>query len=162
MTILMTKPRLLLAICGAATVSACATQQIPNTQVEDTAQNREVVEFVEEYRIAVEQRDTAKLLALASRDYFDDMGTPGGEDDIDYPTLEAGLQRLREEILGARYQISYRGVTYASTERVLVDVLYTGWFKVDTPDGTQWRRRLEPHRLVLGREAEEYKILSGM
>jgi hypothetical protein len=45
---------------------------------------------------------------------------------------------------------------------MLVDLLYTGWFKVNTPDGPQWRRRLEPHRIVVAREDGNLRILSGM
>ena len=117
---------------------------------------------MEKYRKAVEDRDIGTLLSMTSRFYFDDMGTPQGEDDVDYDALQAGLQRLRQEVLGARYQISYRNVTFTDTQKVLVDLLYTGWFKVSTPDGEQWRRRLSPHRIVLAREDHGYKILSGM
>ena len=117
---------------------------------------------MERYRSAVEQRDAATLLRMASLSYYDDMGTPTGEDDVDYDALKAGLARLHNEVISARYQISYRGLTYVSDHRMLVDLLYTGWFKVNTPDGPQWRRRLEPHRIVLAREDGALKILSGM
>jgi len=140
----------------------CAHETIPNTRIEDNASNREVVDFVEKYRKAVEARDIATLMGLASRDYFDDMGTPSGKDDVDYDTLKAGLVRLRQEVIDARYQISYRGLSYMPNERVLVDLLYTGWFKVNTSEGPEWRRRLEPHRIVLAREARDYRIVSGM
>lgn len=143
-------------------LSACEPALIPNTRIEDTGDNREVVEFIEKYRKAIETRNTAALLALASEDYFDDMGTPGGQDDIDYDGLKQVLQRLREEVLGARYQISYRAVTYDTETRVLVDMLYTGWFRINTADGPVWRRRLEPHRIVLARQDGNYRILSGM
>ncbi|MDD9940898.1 MAG: hypothetical protein OXU20_07680 [Myxococcales bacterium] len=147
---------LLLSLLG------CTKETIPNTYVEDTKANREVIEFVEKYRVAVEKRDVGALIDMASHNYFDDMGTPGGDDDIDYAGLKSGLAQLRQELLAARYQISYRGLSYAANNRVLVDVLYTGWFRVETADGAQWRRRLEPHRLVLAREGTEFKILSGM
>jgi hypothetical protein len=140
----------------------CSHETIPNTRVEDNASNREVVDFVEKYRKAVESRDIATLMALASRDYFDDMGTPTGNDDVDYETLKVGLVRIRQEIIDARYQISYRGLTYMPNDRVLVDLLYTGWFKVNTSEGPQWRRRLEPHRIVIAREDRDYRIVSGM
>ncbi|MEY4582694.1 MAG: hypothetical protein RL701_7397 [Pseudomonadota bacterium] len=143
-------------------LAACETTMIPNTHVEDTRQNREVVDFVEKYRGAIETRNTAALLGLASPNYFDDMGTPAGQDDIDYDGLKAGLARLREEVLGARYQISYRSVTYDTEQRVLVDMLYTGWFRVNGGEGPTWKRRLEPHRIVLAREDGQYRILSGM
>ena len=140
----------------------CAHQNIPNTHVEDTSENREVIEFVEKYRKAVEDRDVGTLLRMSSRFYFDDMGTPTGDDDVDYDGLKLALERMRQNVLAARYQISYRGLTYTPNDRVLVDLLYTGWFKVETADGTQWRRRLEPHRIVLAREDGRLMILSGM
>ena len=159
--------QLVTAILGIALIAAvllgCAAKTIPNTRVPDTSENREVLDFVEKYRKAVEERDIGALLQMTSRDYFDDMGTPQGEDDVDYDTLQVGLQRLRQDVLGARYQISYRAVTFTDdNHKVLVDLLYTGWFKVATPDGEQWRRRLEPHRIVLAREDRGLKIVSGM
>jgi hypothetical protein len=141
---------------------ACEPTLIQNTRVEDNSQNREVLDFVERYRKNVETRNTPGLLAMASVNYFDDMGTPAGKDDIDYDGLKAALQRMRQEVLGARYQISYRAVTFDSQQRVLVDMLYTGWFRINTADGPEWRRRLEPHRIVMAREDGQYRILSGM
>lgn len=149
------------AVIALTAISGCATTTIPNTRVEDTTENREVLDFLEQYRLAVEARDVGKLIRLASESYFDDMGTPGGTDDIDYDGLREGLSALPEEVLAARYQISYRDVTYLE-DRVLVDVRYTAWFRVNTPEGPQWERRLEPHRLVIAREDGAYRILSGM
>jgi hypothetical protein len=140
----------------------CNHKNIPNTRVEDTEANREVIDFVEKYRHAVEERDVAVLLHMASEFYYDDMGTPTGEDDVDYDALKAALGRLRSDVIAARYQISYRGLTYVTDQRMLVDLLYTGWFKVNTPDGPQWRRRLEPHRIVVAREDGNLRIVSGM
>jgi hypothetical protein len=149
---------MLLVLAG----SGCAHQNIPNTHVEDTSENREIIEFVERYRKAVEDRDIVTLLNMTSRFYFDDMGTPTGDDDVDFDGLKLGLERMRKDVLAARYQISYRGLTYTPNDRVLVDLLYTGWFKVETANGAQWRRRLEPHRMVLAREDGKLLIVSGM
>lgn len=151
-----------LAYLALFALCACEPTLIPNTRVEDTSDNREVLDFIERYRQAVESRNVSALLAMASRNYFDDMGTPAGDDDIDFDGLQVGLNRLREEVIGARYQISYRAVTYVPDQRVLVDLLYTGWFRVNTADGPQWKRRLEPHRIVLAREDRGYRIMSGM
>ena len=146
-----------------AGLCACEPTLIPNTRVEDTTENREVIDFIEKYREAVEARNVPALLRMASPNYFDDMGTPAGDDDIDFEGLQVGLDRMKEEVIGARYQISYRAVTYVSDpQRVLVDLMYTGWFRVNTAEGPQWKRRLEPHRIVLAREDRAYKIMSGM
>jgi hypothetical protein len=154
--------RRLLLVFLVGFAAGCATKHIPNTYVEDTQENREVIDFMEKYRKAVEDRDTGALLSMTSKGYFDDMGTPSGDDDVDYDGLRAGLERMRAEVLAARYQISYRGLTYITDNRVLVDLVYTGWFKVETPKGPEWRRRLEPHRIVLAREDSRLKIVSGM
>ena len=158
----MARPQLFALALWVAAAAGCAHQTIPNTHVPDTAENREIIDFVEKYRQAVEDRDIAMLLRMTSPFYFDDMGTPGGLDDIDYDTLRAALVRMRKEVLGARYQISYRSICFVPDDRVLVDLLYTGWFKLDTPEGPQWRRRLEPHRIVLAREDGKLLIMSGM
>lgn len=158
---MLSRTLMLIAVLVSAPLFGCAATMIPNTHVEDTAENREVLDFLEEYRLAVEARDVGKLIRMASQNYFDDMGTPAGSDDVDYDGLREGLAALPEEVLAARYQISYRDVTYLE-DRVLVDVRYTAWFRVNTPEGPQWERRLEPHRLVIAREEGEYRVVSGM
>jgi hypothetical protein len=141
--------------------SGCARDVIPNTDVEDTAENREVIEFVERYRAAIEERDTRAMLALASERYYDDNGTVTGGDDLDYAALQHKLAGF-DNVLDVRYEIRYRRVSYVQT-RVLVDYLYTGYFKILGADDTErWVRRLSPNRIVLEREGEDYRILSGM
>src|SRR4051812_10166127 len=75
-TIVIAKASTLIALFAiwVAGASGCATTQIPNTRVEDTEENREILEFVEQYRKAVESRDSVTLLKMASEYYFDDMG----------------------------------------------------------------------------------------
>ena len=84
--------RTLFALLALAALSACEPALIPNTRIEDSGQNREVVEFIEKYRTAIEARNSNALLALASVNYFDDMGTPAGNDDIDYDGLKVDLE----------------------------------------------------------------------
>ncbi|MCA9580650.1 MAG: hypothetical protein KC416_02575 [Myxococcales bacterium] len=143
-------------------VLGCGGATIPNTDVEDTDDNREVLEFVEEYRKAVESRDVAELLALASPDYHDDSGTPAADDDVDYEGLKGRLQRWSEALLSVRYEIRYRRVSFVR-DRVLVDYTYTGSFKMKGPDGDRAERRLDENRLVLVRTGDDgFRILSGM
>jgi len=141
----------------------CARDAIPNTDVEDTAENREVVEFVELYRDALNERDVSALLGLASNEYFDDNGTPGADDDLDYGMLQEKLAQWRDALLDVSYDIRYRRVTFTESNRILVDYTYSGRFRLATPEGDRWARRLADNRLVLVRNAEgEFRILSGM
>jgi hypothetical protein len=154
--------RLLLALSLLA-LTACARNVIPNTEVEDTPETRDVVDFVEKYRKAVVARDVDKLITMASADYYDDMGTPSGEDDVDQEALG---ERLRStfgtELLAVHYDIRYRDVTFLPT-KVLVDYTYIGRFRINSPDGPRWERRLADNRMVLGKLGNgTYTIMSGM
>ena len=152
-----------IAALSLVALSACTHDTIPNTDVEDSPETREVVDFVERYRQAVVSRDVNKLLVLASKDYYDDMGTPQGDDDVD---LEGLGERLREtfseNLLAVHYDIRYRDVTFLPT-KVLVDYTYIGRFRINSPEGPRWERRLADNRMVLAKQANgAFIILSGM
>ncbi len=157
MSVLRLFPVLLLLMAA-----GCARQTIPNTDVPDTSENREVVEFLERYRLAVEERNVGGILAMVSQRYFDDNGTPGGADDLDFEGLQGKLARW-EGLLDVRYDIRYRRVTFREDNiHVLVDFTFAGRFRVATPEGERWARRLGDNRIVLAREEGEYRILSGL
>jgi hypothetical protein len=147
----------LLAWLGAG----CSKSNIPNTDVEDTSENRKVIAFVEEYRRALEKRDVTTLLGMASESYYDDNGTPSGTDDVDYKSLAVMLKKIRDSVLDIRYEMKYRRI-YFRKGRVLVDYTYTGSFKIVTPDGERWTRKIGDNRIVLERRGETFRIISGM
>lgn len=145
--------------------SGCGASYIPNTTVEDNEPNREVVEFVEQYRHAVEQRDVPALLSMASPTYYDDNGTPFGRDDLDFETLRDKLSRWSESVTDCRYEMRYQDVEFRQNQRVYVKYRYTASFRVIGADGEErWVRRLGDNRLVLARDdgSGNYTIISGM
>lgn len=143
------------------TFNMCTHERIPNTDVESTSENRAVVNYVEKYRKALEQRDVAGLLSMAGKDYYDDNGTPKGEDDIDYKSLSESLKNLRQSVLDVRYAIRYRRVSF-ERDRVLVDYTYSASFRIATAEGERWTRRLADNRLVLRRQGDTFAVVSGM
>jgi hypothetical protein len=142
-------------------LTGCAGELIPNTDVPDTAQNRDVIQFVERYRHAVEARDIAAVLTLVSEQYLDDNGTITTEDDRDYGRLREQIAGWNGRLLDVRYEMRYRRVTYRPN-RILVDFTYTGSYKITTPEGDRWSRRLADNRLELVEEDGEYRIVAGM
>lgn len=155
------RPLALLYLGLMGTLAACNTATIPNTDVPDTQANREVLEFVEQYRNGVEAQDPARILRLVSDDYYDDNGTPSARDDVDYSMFRERLARLESDVLEVRYDIRYRRVTFRE-DRVLVDVTYIGRFKVSTPEGERWSRHLSPNRMELVYENGELRFISGL
>lgn len=154
-------PLTALAASLAALAAGCNADLIPNTDVPDTAENREAILFVEDYRHAVESRDVGQILQLVSPLFYDDNGTPTTEDDRDYDSLREELAALADRLLDVRYEMRYRRVTYRP-DRILVDYTHTSSFKVATPEGDHWERRLGDNRIELVREDGELKIISGI
>jgi hypothetical protein len=144
-------------------VAGCQ-KNIPNTTVKDTAENRAVITFMENYRNAVEARDIGALLAMAHPQYLDDNGTPSGDDDLDYRGLQKKLSRWRERVTDVRYEIKYRTIN-REMDRVLVAYRYSASFRIAYgEDDQRWSRRIGENRLVLLYDDVEsrYYVLSGM
>ncbi|MBC7173437.1 MAG: hypothetical protein H5U40_13440 [Polyangiaceae bacterium] len=148
-----------------ALVGGC-TKNIPNTDVPDSPENRSVVEFMEKYRKAIEDRNVEALLAMTHPEYLDDSGTPGGHDDVDYESLSTKLAALSSRLLDVRnYNIRYRRIRF-DRDRVFIEYTYTAYFRIVTneEDGARWARRIADHRAVLHRdpETDEMSFLSGL
>jgi hypothetical protein len=160
------RPLPILAVLAALLSLVGCARNIPNTDVEDTPENRAVIEFMEGYRHAVEERDVGAILAMTSPEYLDDSGTPGGDDDIDYEVLTEKLQGLREHLLDVRnYNMRYRRIRYVQG-RVFVEYTYTAYFQVATQGEShgRWARRIADHRAVLERDpdTDDFKFMSGL
>lgn len=157
---------LLLATIGLGLLStvACRTQLIPNTDVEDTSENRQVIEFCERYRKAVERRDVIQLLKLAHEDYYEDGGNIDAEDDLDKAGLEAYLRSKFAQAKAIRYEIRYRRIGKGRRDIVTVDFTYSASYQLPTEAGDVWRRTVAENRLELVPKAdgEGFLILTGM
>jgi len=152
----------LVAMLGIAAVG-CRAELIPNTDVEDTPENRQIVEFCEAYRKAVERRDIDKLIKLAHPRYYEDGGTLDASDDIDLAGLREYLENEFATARGIRYEIRYRRVSEGEKQRINVDYTFSASYKVPTEDGELWQRRVKENRLELVPSDEEtYRIISGM
>ena len=151
-------------LCLSLAAAAGCQKNIPNTTVKDTPENRAVVTFMENYRNAVESRDVGALLAMAHPQYLDDNGTPAGEDDIDYRTLQTKLRRWRERVSDVRYEIKYRTIT-REMDRVLINYRYSASFRIAYDEEDQrWSRRIGENQMVLLYDDVQtrYYVLSGL
>ncbi len=152
----------LVLLACALPLAACSRQYIPNTDVEETDFNRDVIEFCEKYRHAVEYRNVPLLLAMAHPNYYEDGGTVDTSDDIDYDGLKEYLEKQFKDTRAIRYEIRYRSVSEGRKDVIFVDFTYSASYKIPTPHGDVWRRRVADNRLELTRQGEDFKILTGM
>ena len=135
--------------CSLAFVAGCSKSYIPNTDVEDTSDNRKVIAFCEEYRHAVEDKDVGKLLKLASPRYYEDGGNTNPEDDIDFDGLKDYLTSTFVKTQTIRYEIRYRKVTSTRTRRSTSSTRYSASYRIPGLKGEEWKHTVADNRLEL-------------
>src|SRR5262249_54936955 len=107
---------------------------IPGTTVADTRLNREIIEACERYRHAPEDRDAAMLLTLAHPQYYEDSGTPRGDDDYGYEGLKQVIASRLSALRSVRYNVEYRDIAVQGN-RAHVDIRYDASFQIATEMG---------------------------
>lgn len=155
----------------------CATkaQTIPGTNIPENRVNRAIIDTVEQYRLAVERKDTSALLLMASKRYWEDGGTPTGSDDYGYEGLREVLSTRFQNAEDIRYSLRYMNVARRcqNTEdaesnsgcRAYVDVLVDASFSIVNAHGQRVRPDMrDQNQLVLewDPQAERWLFLSGM
>ncbi len=148
------------AVWAVVLLAGCSTTYIPNTDVEDTSQNRKVIQFCEQYRHAVEDKNIAQLLKLASPGYH--KRGVGDEDDIDFAGLKDFLTTTFQSTDAIRYEIRYRKVTFAENSHIYVDYTYAASYRIPGVEKEEWRHSVADNRLDLVADGESYKIIAGM
>lgn len=145
----------------AALSFGCTKQYIPNTEIEDVAFNREVIDVIERYRHGVEDRNIGLILSLASPRYYDNAGTREAEDDLDVKGLEAVLKERFDWIKSIRYEVRYRDL-YEMDGVVYVEVVYTMSYEYELNGETKWGNKTADNRFKLEPVDGGYLFLSGM
>jgi hypothetical protein len=158
----------------ASTSAACGGSEstIPGTRIAESPQNRDVIDALEEYRLAVERKDTAALMLMASPKYWEDSGTMTGGDDYGYDGLRDVLTGRFQEADDIRYSMRYMSIRRRCPSsaqegndgcRVYVEVLIDASFTVTDARGEPKRPdKRDQNELVLSWENDRWKFLSGM
>jgi hypothetical protein len=154
-----------LAALVAVGLVGCSKTFIPNTDVEDNSLNRKIIQFCEQYRHAVEEKNVGELLKIASPAYhkrgFSD------DDDVDYASLKDFLTTTFQSTDGIRYEIRYRKITFTESSHIYVDYTYAASYKLPGVKKEEWRHAVADNRLDIvtegtGTNHESFKIISGM
>jgi hypothetical protein len=146
-------------LAGATGCVKAAT--IPGTHVVDTHQNRVLIDVVEKYRHALEDRDAETLLAMASPRYYEDSGTPKAEDDYGYEGLRQVINSRIISLKSVRYNVEYRDIEVRG-KRAHVDIRYDASFQIATDMGDRWERKQNEKRIELEYDGKDWLFLAGM
>lgn len=151
-------------------VGACGPRvsYIQGTKIERTSENQKLISRVEQYRSAVEEKDAAGLLLMASREYWEDGGTPDGDDDYGFAGLKDVLTSRFQQADSIRYSMRYKRIRLApgateDSRRAFVDVLVDASFTIPDARGGLRRSDLRDQgQLVLDWDGEKWMFVSGM
>ena len=144
-------------------LAACSGKMIPDTQIEDTPDNRSIADLVERYRIAVEQRDIPTLRELISRRYFTNAGTTAtGEDDYGFEQVEIKLlPMLHENVKSVQLTIYLRKIEVTEVRATAEYEFYYKFFYVDGGKD-RWMAKNDFARLDFSKEDGNWRIVNGL
>ncbi|HEY1554931.1 MAG TPA: hypothetical protein VGF94_08870 [Kofleriaceae bacterium] len=152
-------------------VVACAApvRYVPGTKIPFSRPNESVLKACEEYRLAVERTDFDALMLMASKQYWEDSGTPSGGDDYGYEGLRTVLTTRLPKASDIRYSLRYVDITEQCPIdlkpgcRAAVSVLIDASFTVTDALGKPMRPdKRDQNQLVLEWDGHRWLFLSGM
>lgn len=153
----MHRPILIVMLCV-----ACAPSLIPGTKIEDSKENRTVLQVLGAYKVAVESRNVEAVLALCSEKYYEDNANTDPSDDYGYSDLRTKVlpdtfRRLSE----VRLELEVKTVK-VEKKKAYADVRFQFQAKMALPAGEKWHADTELNRIELEEENGEWKIIRGL
>jgi hypothetical protein len=148
------------AVLATLSLAACA-RNIPNTEIRDTPDNRAVIAVVDAYRKAFDTRNTDAVMALVSPAYYDDAGTVDPSDDVDYKALPGVLRDTFTRISQVRIEFGITDIV-VNGNKAQADLFYDAKYRVMTPRVEIPKRDTDIQRLLLERDGQTWKIVSGL
>ncbi len=139
----------------------CTKRFIPNTEIEDTEENREIIQLCERYRRGLQDLNIGLLLSLAAPRYYDNSGTTKADDDLDRAALEEVLKTRFNAVKSIRYEIRYRDI-HTQDNRYFVEYTYTMSCQYEINGKLKWANETADNRLEIERNENGYLIVSGM
>ncbi len=158
--------RIIAPLLVALLSAACAPALIPGTSVEDSEENRHVLEFLNKYRKAVIEKNVDGVVGLCAQDYFEDNGTAEQTDDYGLSQLKDKLARALGQTKEIQLEIIVQAIERdkaAEHGPVRVVYRYNQRALVSFPAGEKWITVSDVNRLVLRDDAAGgFLITSGL
>jgi hypothetical protein len=154
---------LLLITLAAGT--ACKPDLIAGTQVEDSEENRKVLEFLTRYQAAMQSRKADAVVNLCAADYFETNGNDKPDDDYNLDGLRQKLTTHFEKTKELTLEVYVQRVERNDAGIVAVAYRYNTRALVTFPAGEKWLTATDVNRIVL-RPIEDdevgFRIISGL
>jgi hypothetical protein len=145
----------------AVSLSACAHGKIAKTDIEDTPDNRAILDVMKSYQRAFEGRDADAVLALVSTRYFEDNGNTDRNDDYDYNGLKTALSKEFEKTKAARLEVRVDEIV-VKEDKAYATIYYQYRAQSEFPVGTKWKSSSDYARVRFERENGKWMIIAGI
>ncbi|MEI7704752.1 MAG: nuclear transport factor 2 family protein [Deltaproteobacteria bacterium] len=148
------------AVIAALSLAACA-RNIPNTDIRDTPDNRSIIAVIDAYRKAFDSRNTDAVMAVVSPNYYDDAGTVDASDDVDYKALPGVLRDTFSRLSQVRIEFGITDIL-VNGDKAQADCFYDAKYRITTPRNEITKRDTDMQRILLQRDGQTWKIVSGL
>ncbi len=158
-------PLFAVALVAVLAGSACKPDLIAGTSVEDTEENRKVLEFLTRYQAAMQARSAADVVKLCAADYFEDNGNPEPKDDYNIDGLRQKLETHFAKTKELRLEVYVQTVDRSEPDIVAVAYRYNTRALVDFPSGQKWLTATEVNKIKLRPLDDDeagFRIVSGL
>ncbi len=130
--------------------------------VDDTLQNREVIDVLLQYRDALVRKDFGSLKRIISTEYFDNGGsTNTTTDDYDTESTPALFEMLAKHTEGIKYKVILKSVE-VKDNIAFVDYEFEYAYAYKVGGEITWDAGIDVNRLELTSEDGDWKIISGL
>jgi hypothetical protein len=141
----------------------CAHGKIPLTNIDDTEENREILQIVKEYHKALESRDADAVLSLVSPRYFEDNGTLEAADDYDFEGLRKTLHDDFQRTKAIKVNIRVDAIEVDDEEqRAYAELYYQIHAQNEYPSGLKWESGSDRTRIRFERADGKWMIIAGL
>ncbi|MFA6034366.1 MAG: DUF4440 domain-containing protein [Myxococcota bacterium] len=160
------KNAIIAAAVAACVVSLCACEPkvIPGTQIKDSPDARAIGKLVmERYRNAMEARDTATILSMASPRFYETTGTPSPADDYNYDGLKKKIEDKFKKILALNLDLALQDIVVEKEKgTAFVRYHYFLRYLVKYPSEERWETQSEDAQMNFVLENGEWKVINGL
>jgi ketosteroid isomerase-like protein len=140
----------------------CAHSTIPGTNIEDTEDNRSVLQVLDQLQKALQARDADTVISLISPTYFEDMGTIDNKDDFGFEEFKASILNDNIDKIAELYlKIDVHDVQVEG-DQAFIDIRYRTRAKLVLPSGSTWTQDNDFSRVIFSREEGRWLVSAGL
>ncbi len=142
--------------------AACSPSLIPGTEIEDSDENREIIDVVAAYKKGLEERNVESIMRLVSPSYFENSGTPEPADDADYTDLQQKLTEWARQASRVRADIRLKAIQITGKTAKAQYFYEMNYQMPGVSEIPTWSRQADTAEFAFVREENVWRFVRGL